>query len=187
MRKLLLLAAVAVTLGSCQKAPWQTEMVSRLDSMVVLSESHEEVLASLDSVALQEAAQEMTDFMAFFTQNLPLMDSLGVDKDMYTGPLKQMRECNKYYGRVLGSYTEKIDAGYNAAQLKSLRADVNRGKWDSATAVGYFNQEAKVLYDTDRRINKSYGGCYTCLRLHEELTQTLDSLKGFILEPNAQP
>jgi hypothetical protein len=153
--------------------------------MVEMSQSHTVVMESIDRASLEKKAAHWADLEVFFLQNLERMDSLQVAKRMYTGPLKQMKRCNKYMGRVLGSYSAELAPEKNTEQLENLRKDVSRGHHDSASAVGYFNDEAFALHDADRRIQKSYGGCFTCLRQYDSLTVVLDSLKGFILEPDA--
>ena len=46
MRPILLYCTIGLFAMSCAKEPWQIEMGSRLDSMVVLAKSHEQVMAS---------------------------------------------------------------------------------------------------------------------------------------------
>ena len=186
MRNLLFLALLFLGITSCsQQEPWQVEMVSRLDSMVVLSESHEAVISSVDSARVAEAYLEMGDLQVFFLAQVDEMMELGVPKKMFTGPLFQMDECVKYYGRVVGSYTNELDPKYNSTQLSNLRATVEKGSLDSVTAVKYFNDEAFALRDADRRVNKSYGACFECLRKHDDLVTELDSLKNYILATHA--
>lgn len=185
LKRILLLVALTGALSSCSTEPWRVEMTRRLDSMVVLSESHERLLESVNRTELETKAAVMGDLHVFFIAQLDRMDSLEVPKAMYTGPLKQMKECNKYYGRVLGSYSAELDPGYNTNQLKKLRKDVRSEQLDSTTAVRYFNDEAFALRSADRNVQKSYGGCFTCLRVNDSLVNILDSLKGFILEPDA--
>ena len=185
MRNLFLLALLSLGITSCsQQEPWQVEMVSRLDSMVVLSESHEAVISSVDSARVTDAYLEMGDLQVFFLAQVDEMMVLGVPKKMFTGPLFQMDECVKYYGRVVGSYTSELDPKFNSTQLSTLRSTVESGNIDSASAVKYFNDEAFALRDADRRVNKSYGACFECLRKHDDLVAELDSLKNYILATN---
>lgn len=185
MRKLLPLASFLLLFTACQTEPWQTEMVRRLDSMVVLSESHQQVIASVDSAEVHQAYLEMGEYTVFFTDHLEDMQALEIPKSVYTGPLYEMENCVKYFGRVVGSFANESEVAFNLDQLKSLRKDVNAGLYDSTEAVGYFNSEAFALRDADRSVNKSYGACFSCLRTHEELTAELDSLKDYILAANA--
>ncbi|HBB81039.1 MAG TPA: hypothetical protein DCZ98_04340, partial [Cryomorphaceae bacterium] len=67
-----------------------------------------------------------------------------------------MDNCVKYYGRVVGSFSSKINTSYNTTQLSSLRKSISRNQVDSVSAIKYFNDEAFVLRDAERRINKSY-------------------------------
>jgi|SaaInl5LU_22_DNA_1037371.scaffolds.fasta_scaffold16414_2 hypothetical protein len=185
MKAPLLFAALALTLFSCNRAePWQVEMTQRLDSMVALSESHLEVVKSIEQQRVEEAYKEMGGYQVFFTDHTNDLIQLDVPKSMFTGPLYDMETCTKYYGRVVGSFTKDLDITYNTAQLKTLRKDASNGALDSAQAVAYFNDEAFVLRDANKRINKSYGACFTCLRTHDELVATLDSLKNYILATN---
>jgi len=186
MRNLLFLALLSLGITSCsQQEPWQVDMVSRLDSMLVLSESHQAVIESLDSARVADAYLEMGDLQIFFLAQVDEMMELGVAKEVFTGPLFQMEECVKYYGRVVGSYTDELDPKYNSTQLSTLRSTVKIGNIDSASAVKYFNDEAFALRDADRQVNKSYGACFECLRKHTDLVTELDSLKNFILATNA--
>lgn len=186
MNKVLSLLSIALLLGSCaQPEPWQAEMTSRLDSMIVLSESHAAVLESTDSAEVHDAYLTMGELQVFFLENVNEMQALQVPKKMYTGPLYKMENCVKYYGRVVGSYTDKLDPKYNTTQLSTLRNTVLDGHLDSVQAVKYFNDEAFALRDADRRIAKSYGGCFECLRGHDTLVATLDSLKNYILATHA--
>lgn len=186
MHRLLLLSLLLLGVGSCApQESWQAEMVDRLDSMVVLSESHEAVIQSVDSARVNAAYLEMGEHQVFFLAQVDEMMALEIPKEVFTGPLFQMDNCVKYYGRVVGSYTTELDPKYNSTQLTNLRSTVRNGDIDSASAVKYFNDEAFVLRDTDRRINKSYGSCFECLRKHDALMADLDSLKNYILATNA--
>lgn len=186
MHRLLLLSLLLLGVSSCApQESWQVEMVDRLDSMVVLSESHEAVIQSVDSARLNAAYLELGEHQVFFLAQVDEMMALEIPKEVFTGPLFQMDNCVKYYGRVVGSYTTEFDPKYNSTQLTNLRSTVRNGDIDSASAVKYFNDEAFVLRDTDRRINKSYGGCFECLRKHDALMADLDSLKNYILATNA--
>ena len=186
MHRLLLLSLLLLGVSSCtQQEPWQAEMADRLDSMVVLSESHEAVMQSVDSARVNAAYLEMGDRQVFFLAKVDDMLALELPREVFTGPLFKMEECVKYYGRVVGSYISELDPYYNSTQLTNLRSTVRNGSIDSATAAKYFNDEAFVLKDADRRINKSYGGCFECLRKHDALMADLDSLKNYILATNA--
>jgi hypothetical protein len=94
-----------------------------------------------------------------------------------------MKNCTKYLNRVRTA--KDLTPEKNRLRLSNLRHDVLKGHLDSTTAIAYYNQEAMVLRDLDRTMNKSYGGCFTCLREYDALVVKLDSLKGFILEPDA--
>jgi endonuclease III-like uncharacterized protein len=102
---------------------------------------------------------------------------------MYTGPLETMKNCTKYLNRVRTA--KDLNPEKHRERLSNLRHDVLKGHLDSSTAIGYYNQEAMLLRDLDRTMNKSYGGCFSCLRAYDTLVLQLDSLKGFILEPDA--
>lgn len=185
MRTPLLFAALALGLFSCNRSePWQAEMTSRLDSMISLSESHIDVVEGLEQERVEEAYEEMGAFQVFFMDHSNDLIELEIPKKMYTGPLYQMEQCTKYYGRVVGSFAKDVDITYNTAQLETLREDVANGLLDSTQAVDYFNDEAFVLNDANKRINKSYGACFTCLRKHDDLIATLDSLKNYMLATN---
>ena len=186
MRIGLLLLSFVLLFAECNQESWRVEMTSRLDSMVALSSSHEAVVQSIDSLAVYDAYLEMGAFQIFFNENLDEMEELGVSKKMYTGPLFQMDNCIKYYGRVIGSYSSELNTSHNTTQLSSLRKSVDQEQLDSVSAIKYFNDEAFVLRDADRRVNKSYGACYSCLRMQDRLSYQLDSLKNFILATNAQ-
>lgn len=178
------IAALLLALGlmSCNRtAPWQADMAERLDSMVAVSEDHQAVIESIEQNRVKEALETMGALQVFFTEHTQEMLDLNIDKEMFTGPLYEMEWCTKYYSRVLGTYTKEIDTQYNTSQLKTLKKDIERGALDSAQAAQYFNEEAFVLHDADKRINKSYGGCFSCLRKHDQLIATLDSLKNYIL------
>jgi hypothetical protein len=155
--------------------------------MVVLSKNHEAIIASVDSSLVASNFKTLGELEVFFHSHLEEMEALAIDKKMYTGPLYEMTNCNKYYGRVAGSFADEVDPAYNTGQLLSLLRDLKNGTMDSATAVQYYNQEAMALHSADRTINKSYGACYSCLRRQDDLVKTLDSLKGFILAPHAEP
>ena len=189
MRTLVTLSLfISLTLGlftSCQTEPWQTVMVERLDSMVVLSESHVKVIESVDSAVVNQSYLEMGELNVFFSEHIKEMQELDIPKSVYTGPLYTMENCTKYYGRVVSSFAKKSDIEYNTEQLRTLLRDVQAGLYDSTEAVGYFQSEAFALRDADKSINKSYGACFTCLRTHDELTAQLDSLKDYILAADA--
>ena len=186
MRRFLFFLLLLLGVSSCApQEPWQAEMVSRLDSMAVLSESHESVMLNVDSARVNTAYLEMGEHQVFFLAQVDEMIALELPREIFTGPLFKMEECVKFYGRVVGSYTSELDPGYNSTQLTNLRSTVRNGDIDSASAVKYFNDEAFVLRDADRRINKSYGGCFECLRKHDALMADLDSLKNYILATNA--
>lgn len=182
MRTPLLLLAAFVGLASCAPTePWRVEMTEKLDSMAVLAESHIEVAQSLELEKVAEVAKQIGALQVFFIEHTNDMIALEVDKKVFTGPLFEMENCAKYYGRVLGSYAGDLKLEYNLEQLKTLRDDVSSGALDSIGAVEYFNAEAFALRDADKRVNKSYGACFACLRTHDELLTTLDSLKNYIL------
>jgi hypothetical protein len=162
------------------------EMGQKLDSMITLSESHEQVIASTDMDQVQEAFETLGAFEVFFTDHLDDMEVLQVDRSMYTGPLYDMANCVKYLGRVNGSYSNGLDPEFTTMQLRHLSFDVAAGTIDSAEASPYFIQEATALRSADKVIAKSYGGCFSCLRNYDSLVTQLDSLKGFILAPHAQ-
>ena len=187
MRHIAALLVSTLGLFSCSQAPWVPEMAEDLDSMITLSKSHEAVIASTDKARVSEAYKVLGGYEVFFTENLAEMEALKVDKSMYTGPLYRMTNCAKYLGRVEGSFSAEIDPVANTAQLTHLLSDLRSNALDSAAAVTYFNQEATILHSTDRIINKSYGGCFACLREYDSLVDVLDSLKGYILAPHAQP
>jgi len=185
MRPLLLFLAALVGLSSCAPTePWRVEMREKLDSMVVLAESHVQVAQSLEQEAVAEAAKQVGALQVFFIDHTEDMIALEVDKSMFTGPLFEMENCAKYYGRVMGSYAGDLKLEYNLEQLQNLRKDISSGALDSTVAADYFNTEAFALRDADKRVNKSYGACFACLRTHEELVTTLDSLKNYILATN---
>ena len=186
MRISLLLLSFILLFTHCNQDTWRVEMTSRLDSMVTLSSNHETVVEGIDSNVVYDAYMKMGAFQIFFNENLEEMEKLGISKKMYTGPLFQMDNCVKYYGRVVGSYSAKINSSYNTTQLSSLLKSVDQKQLDSVSAIKYFNDEAFVLQDADRRLNKSYGGCYSCLRIQDSLSYQLDSLKNFILATHAQ-
>ena len=77
-------------------------MTGMLDSMVVLSKSHERVINSVDSTKVQQAYLEMGELQVFFLANVDEMLKMGVPKTMFTGPLYKMENCVKSYGRVIG-------------------------------------------------------------------------------------
>ena len=131
-----------------------------LDSMVVLSKSHESVIASVDSTKVQQAYLEMGDFKLFLA-NVDEMMEMGVPKIMFTGPLYKMENCVKYYGRVLGSYTSELTPNTTLNSF-TLQSAVESNALDSALAIKYFNDEAFALRDANQRINKSYGACFEC-------------------------
>ncbi len=183
MRKLLLFCTLSLFVISCAKEPWQIEMGSRLDSMIVLAKSHEKVISSTDKEQVAKAAEVLGTHQIFFLEQLDEMARLNVPKRMYTGPLETMKNCAKYLNRV--QTAKDLRPEKNRERLSYLRHDVLNGHLDSTTAIQYYNQEAMSLRDLDRTINKSYGGCFTCLREYDALVLKLDSLKGFILEPDA--
>lgn len=183
MRKLLVFCLLSLFVMSCAKEPWQIEMGRRLDSMVVLTESHERVIASTDAEQVAAAAAVLGAHQIFFLEQLDEMARLEVPKSMYTGPLETMKNCSKYLNRVLTA--RDLNPEKNHIRLSNLRHDVLKDHLDSTTAIQYYNQEAMSLRDLDRTMNKSYGGCFTCLREYDALVLELDSLKGFILEPDA--
>lgn len=186
MNKVFGIALITLSMSSCQKQAWQMEMGQKLDSMITLSESHEQVIASTDMDRVQEAFETLGAFEVFFTEHLDDMEVLQVDRSMYTGPLYDMANCVKYLGRVNGSYSDGLDPEFTTMQLRHLSFDVAAGTIDSAEAAPYFIQEATALHSADKVIAKSYGGCFSCLRNYESLVAQLDSLKGFILAPHAQ-
>jgi hypothetical protein len=186
MNKVFGIALIALSMSSCQKQAWQMEMGQKLDSMITLSESHEQVIASTDMDQVQEALETLGAFEVFFTDHLDDMEVLQVDRSMYTGPLYEMANCVKYLGRVNGSYSDGLDPEFTTIQLRHLNDDVAAGILDSAAAAPYFIQEAHVLNSSEKFIAKSYGGCFSCLRNFDSLVEQLDSLKGFILAPHAQ-
>ena len=186
MYKVFGIALIALSMSSCQKQAWQMEMGQKLDSMITLSESHEQVIASTDMDQVQEAFETLGAFEVFFTDHLDDMEVLQVDRSMYTGPLYDMANCVKYLGRVNGSYSNGLDPEFTTMQLRHLSFDVAAGTIDGAEASPYFIQEATALRSADKVIAKSYGGCFSCLRNYDSLVTQLDSLKGFILAPHAQ-
>lgn len=186
MRHIAVLLLSLTALIGCTQDPWVPVMTNKLDSMITLSKSHESVIASIDKDRVATAFEVLGAYEVFFNENLDEMQRLEVDKSMYTGPLYRMTNCVKYLGRVDGSFSAEVDPLKNTVQLEHLLADVRSSILDSADAVNYFNQEATILRSTDRIINKSYGGCFTCLREYDSLVVVLDSLKGFILAPHAQ-
>ena len=183
MQKLLLFCTLSLFVISCTKEPWQIEMGSRLDSMIVLAKSHEQVIASTDAEQVAAASDVLGAHQIFFLEQLDEMARLNVSKSMYTGPLETMKNCTKYLNRVRTA--KDLTPEKNRLRLSNLRHDVLKGHLDSTTAIAYYNQEAMLLRDLDRTMNKSYGGCFTCLREYDALVVKLDSLKGFILEPDA--
>jgi hypothetical protein len=183
MQKLLLFCMLSLFVISCTKEPWQIEMGSRLDSMIVLAKSHEQVIASTDAEQVAAASDVFGAHQIFFLEQLDEMARLNVPKSMYTGPLETMKNCTKYLNRVRTA--KDLNPEKHRERLSNLRHDVLKGHLDSTTAIGYYNQEAMLLRDLDRTMNKSYGGCFSCLRAYDTLVLQLDSLKGFILEPDA--
>ena len=183
MQKLLLFCTLNLFVISCTKEPWQIEMGGRLDSMIVLAKSHEQVIASTDAEQVAAASDVLGAHQIFFLEQLDEMARLNVPKSMYTGPLETMKNCTKYLNRVRTA--KDLNPEKHRERLSNLRHDVLKGHLDSTTAIGYYNQEAMLLRDLDRTMNKSYGGCFSCLRAYDTLVLQLDSLKGFILEPDA--
>ena len=181
----LLILVIWVVTGCTQPEPWRVKMTGMLDSMVVLSNSHEQVIQSVDSTKVQEAYLELGELQVFFIASVDEMMEIGVPKNMFTGPLYEMENCVKYYGRVIGSYTTELTPDYNSIQLSTLLSEVESNALDSSLAVKYFNDEAFALRDANQRINKSYGACFECLRAHDVLLAKLDSIKNFILATNA--
>ena len=55
-------------------------MTGMLDSMVVLSKSHESVINSVDSTKVQQAYLEMGELHVFFLDNVDEMMEMGVPK-----------------------------------------------------------------------------------------------------------
>ena len=77
MHRLLLLSLLLLGVGSCApQESWQAEMVDRLDSMVVLSESHEAVMQSVDSARVNAAYLEMGEHQVFFLAQVDEMMAL---------------------------------------------------------------------------------------------------------------
>ena len=186
MRRFSLIIIVIWGVSGCSNPePWRIKMTGMLDSMVVLSKSHESAINSVDSTKVQQAYLEMGELQVFFLAHVDEMMEMGVPKIMFTGPLYRMENCVKSYGRVIGSYTTELAPEYNSNQLSKLLSAVESNALDSALAIKYFNDEAFALRDANQRINKSYGACFECLREHDVLLAKLDSLKNFILATNA--
>jgi len=53
--------------GCSNPEPWSVKMTGMLDSMVVLSKSHERVINSVDSTKVQQAYLEMGELQVFFS------------------------------------------------------------------------------------------------------------------------
>ena len=171
-----------LALSSCQHSSpaWKKELVERLDSMIVLSESHLSVVQSLDSAKLVANADEMRQHLEFFNTRVGQTDTLYFEREVYTGPLFDMANCDKYYQRVLSGYLKRSVAEKNTEQLKDLRATVRRNELDSATAVAYYLTEAQALNSANNSMLKSYGGCFACMREHDSLSAVLDSLSDVL-------
>ena len=79
MQKLLLFCTISFFAMSCTKEPWQIEMESRLDSMIVLAKSHEQVIASTDAGQVATAAEVLGTHQIFFLEQLGEMARLNVN------------------------------------------------------------------------------------------------------------
>ena len=163
--------------------PGQSEMGSRLESSMVLAKSHEQGIASTDCEQVVAASDVWGANQIFCLAQLEEIARLKVPKSVYTGPLESMKNCAKYLNRVRTS--KDLNPEKNRERLSNLRHDVLKGHLDSTTAIGYYNQEAMLLRDRDRTMNKSYAVCFSCRREYDALVLKLYSLKGFILEPDA--
>ena len=73
MQKLLLFCTISFLAMSCTKEPWQIEMGSRLDSMIVLAKSHEQVISSTDAEQVAAAADVFGAHQIFFLEQLDEM------------------------------------------------------------------------------------------------------------------
>ena len=135
MQKLLLFCTISFLAMSCTKEPWQIEMESRLDSMIVLAKSHEQVIASTDAGQVATAAEVLGTHQIFFLEQLGEMARLNVPKSMYTGPLESMKNCAKYLNRVRTA--KDLNPEINRIRLLNLRHDVLKDNDDSSTAIGY--------------------------------------------------
>ncbi len=67
MRRFSLVILVIWGVSGCSNPePWRVKMTGMLDSMVVLSKSHERVINSVDSTKVQQAYLEMGELQVFF-------------------------------------------------------------------------------------------------------------------------
>lgn len=155
-------------------------MVERLDSMITLSADHIGVMEEMDMDRVAQEKAVLDSHFAYFTAATEQMLAIETDRSVFTGPLYDLQGCRKYYGRVQERMAglEKIKADHQ--QLLDLKAVLEQGQLDSATAVQHFTTEAWVLHDMDKWFLKSFGGCYSCMRQHQDLVHTLDSLKGHL-------
>ena len=88
MRRFSLVILVIWGVSGCTNPePWWVNMTGMLDSMVVLSKSHESVINIVDSTKVQQAYLEMGELHVFFLDNVDEMMEMGVPKIMFTGPL----------------------------------------------------------------------------------------------------
>ena len=68
MRRFSLVILVIWGVSGCSNPePWRVKMTGMLDSMVVLSKSHERVINSVDSTKVQQAYLEMGELQVFFS------------------------------------------------------------------------------------------------------------------------
>ena len=106
MRRFAALIFVLWGISGCSNPePWRVKMTGMLDSMVVLSKSHESVIVSVDSIKVQRAYMEMGELQTFFLANADEMVEMGVPKIMFTGPLYKMENCVKYYHQLYLYYS----------------------------------------------------------------------------------
>ena len=71
MRRFSLVILVIWGVSGCSNPePWRVKMTGMLDSMMVLSKSHERVINSIDSTKVQQAYLEMGELQVFFLANV---------------------------------------------------------------------------------------------------------------------
>jgi len=135
-----LVIALAASLSSCSSKV-KEERLTRIDSLGIHLNHVQDVLKSVDSVALENWSSEISRNEVWVWDNLT--DTLEPQPGIIAGDYFRTK---KFTGKVLGRYGQvKKEVGYAQTQLATLREDVKNSFYSEEEFHAFFNAEAEAM------------------------------------------
>lgn len=175
-------ASLATLVVSCDTQVKEKRM-ARIDSLGIHLNHVEDVLAMVDTVALENWKSHISTEETWLWDNAT--DTLDPQPAILVGDLFRTK---KYIGKVQARYSEvKKEAAYAKKQIATLREDVKNSFYSKEEFEGYFITEAdameKLAKAADDLENANGSLVERYKKILPQATLVLDSIRNAVYDP----